>query len=428
MAAASSADFDAKLKSWGLEAKMVEYLSELGLNSACAVAHAAVQDSELLEQVIVPFEQGVQIGDKTYKVEGVPIKWRVAMRHAWAECRKAEAPTPPASSAAAAAPAPAAAAPAPLSRRSKTELEPGEFEERAHNWEKQFTQHPRLFPRAILLGAEREMARVMWEKVVTRAFTPPPLGAVVFTRTFNPDGSLNELVSEPYVPASDDEADNKGKKQKYREPKTPFGFIHALEATKWLWTWAGICCVDAMEPLVEHIKRLLESGTSLALCRRLFQKLLWVVCSEMQKGVTADTALGSICNDRSFLQAELRDLENQRAPHLDYNKDTDKRGKREFDQGRNHSEHKEHIQNLQNKLKFFKDRSWDSKNIEQEWQQHRRGKGAPASSSWEQSASDWRASLGRGRGSSDKGGKGGKNKGYKGKNGKKAGSKGKGGF
>ena len=131
MAAASSADFDAKLKSWGLEAKMVEYLSELGLNSACAVAHAAVQDSELLEQVIVPFEQGVQIGDKTYKVEGVPIKWRVAMRHAWAECRKAEAPTPPASSAAAAAPAPAAAAPAPLSRRSKTELEPGEFEQRA---------------------------------------------------------------------------------------------------------------------------------------------------------------------------------------------------------------------------------------------------------------------------------------------------------
>ena len=297
-------------------------------------------------------------------------------------------------------------------RKSKKELEPGEFEDRCAKWERQFVQVARTFPRRLLQGADEAMARVMWEKVVTRDYKPPMLGEVIFSRTFQANGKLNEHASDPYVPASEDEKPEPEKKRlKFKNPDTTWGFLHALEANKWLWVWAGLCEDISIVPFVEFLKDLVENGTSLKVCKRLYVKLMWGICTEMQKGETADQAFNSLMDpkNRTVLQAELFELTNFKKNDEDTrsgrvvlksNEENDGNKKRKPDPNT--------LYHLEQRIKYWKERANNSNWEQQPW---RNSGGASSSNAWDQSA----GSKGKGAKNGSKGKGKGKGRGGKGK-------------
>ena len=425
-AAASLVDFKADLSAWGLHDKAIEYLVAIGLKNHMLLANAAVDDAELTTGLIKPFVDGVTAPDEQeHKLDQgsvMVVAFRAAMRHAWQQCREKLAPpapaTPPATAAAAAAAPPGSAAPPTAPPRSRTELKPGEFEERCAKWESKYSQHKRVFPRLVLQGATKELARVMYEKEITRAFEPPHLGAIVFSRTFNANGSLNEKASEPYVVASDDEdGDHRKKALRYKEPRSTWGFLHALDATKWLWTWAGLCEDASLDLLVVHVKSLLEAGTSLFHCKQLWNKLMWTVCASMQKGNTADKTLVDLMANTLVLQSELFAIQNYVAPpDLDRPAKAVLRPKRDWDASTRGGPSAEDFTNLQRKLKWYKDNSKNPQADARAWAQHRAATSS-SSTSWTPQNSDLNdhnPDKGKGKGKNGKGGKNGSKSGNRG--------------
>ena len=414
-AAAADADFRNQLAGWGVPTDGITYLAAIGMLNPAALANAAVSDEELMTEVSQPFIDGINIDGTMHKYDGIAVRWRSAVRQSWNECCKLVFPPTPAAPAAAAPAAAEQAAPASRPRKSRKELEAGEFETNCLKWEQQFTQVKRTFPRELLRGADEAMARVLWEKYITRTFTPPPLGEVIFSRTFMADGRLNTSAADPYVPASDDEKEEKREpRKKYREPRTTWCVLHALDATKWLWIWAGLCDEASITVFCDYLKGLIEHGTGIGIVKQLYSILLWRVCAAMSRGETADQALNELMDpkNKTVLQAELFELKNMPKDKPDEeskgrvtlraNEDTEKKRKQPDPY---------HVWHLEQKLKHYKDEA--KKNNQDQWRWN------PAGSS--SSGAGDHAGGGRG-----KGGKNGKGTKSGGKGGGKGGKNGKG--
>ena len=72
-------------------------------------------------------------------------------------------------------------------------LEKGDWQRGVDRWQSQWDP-PRTFPNKMLVGAEDVLARLLWEKRVSKAFMPLFLSEIIDTRAYQSDGNTDRVA------------------------------------------------------------------------------------------------------------------------------------------------------------------------------------------------------------------------------------------
>ena len=83
----------------------------------------------------------------------------------------------------------------PAPAKMPKELQPGQWQKGIDDYERD-SKPPRFFPTNKLFGAEEVLARLLWEKNVSRMHTPMTLGQVVQLRSYTKHGAINLASKE----------------------------------------------------------------------------------------------------------------------------------------------------------------------------------------------------------------------------------------
>jgi len=317
MAAAMKDIKDAIKDIAGLTSAEVEYLTARGFGNVRIFARAAPSPELFITRVFTPYVQGMEIGGTMHKLDRDPVLAEASFVVAWEEA--AAARTAELRHASEGAPLAALGPPgayyttAPQARTQSTLL-PGDWQRQVDRWESQWTPK-RTFPSKILQGSETVLARLLYEKDVTRQFTPLGLCDIVATRAYHYDGSVNVDRLERPKPdqalnishAGEVYVDNGNREN--TKSLTSWDANDAITSNLWALRWADLASDGPAEDFQNLLVKLIRSpDVDLYVFQPLYTSLSWRIAMAMREGASWDQASADLKRDRGWIDDQVQKL------------------------------------------------------------------------------------------------------------------------
>ena len=181
-----------------------DYLADRSIRTTATLALLAKDEPQLEQVLIVPLTSGWECTDgRTLTLASEKPIAQTILRHMWKEARagwdrRMAANRNAVAATAAAASSGSAPAPSPAADdRVPKQLPANVWSSLINNYQsQQIGGFDRVFPVNELLGAERIVARVYHEHVVSKNYGPIHLGEIVAARTFSASGEPNPLAKK----------------------------------------------------------------------------------------------------------------------------------------------------------------------------------------------------------------------------------------
>ena len=234
----------------GLSAEDVAFLNDKGFSSIRLSARAANSVENFIERLVDPYVHGVFVGSTEHKssrdAEITEAIFLVVLEQA--KARRDREPT--VTSARVLPPAPVRHEPPASTLKAPTLLSAADWQHGVDRWEAQWFSPRRNFPSNLILGSELVLARLLWERRVSRSFTPLGLTEIVSTRAYNVDNAINlNRVERPHgdaairITATGVESECASTWDS--ELACKWDTADAIDANSWAWRWAEYAS-DAM--------------------------------------------------------------------------------------------------------------------------------------------------------------------------------------
>ena len=302
-----------------------EYLKALGMKTARHVLRFGESEEEFKKDVVKPLIDGVEIEGVQYKSTRAASTVRVSLlvvldlAKAWKESvdmANARPAGPPAPSTLGAAPA--AAPKQEVSTR--TSLSAADWTGQIGIWENQWTPK-RPFPINEIVGAERALATLLYELKVSRKFTALSLTEIIFTRSYNADGTYNSTTKrEPSQHERNTDAIAKSLGHVDEGGRSNFAFISnlqfvtaqdAITSNAWALRWAGYAKEEEIDESERFWKTQLRGNlfTDLRIFQTVYVAFGWKVAHSMRNGDTWYTAFSTLIKDANWMTNEIKAAE-----------------------------------------------------------------------------------------------------------------------
>jgi len=303
------------LTSNGVDEQISDFLKAKGIVSLRVLALMAVTADMLFERVIAPVVAGVDVAGVSFKTTSDPFVARATVTAAWMQ---AVALTEPAGPIALTAPATAGGASSSGSSTTAIEaakyvtmkdsdikaagLAPGVWCKQIKAWED--LQSPaRKFPVSLLIGAEKVLARILYEHFVSKLYSPIKIGEIPGQRSFSTDGNINKRALE----AKEKQLKIRGTAIEFEAesiediPKDFVTFMDAMSAI----AWAFVFCEVSTEAVatawcdywVRHARH-----RNVERVKKAFETASWKVAMEMRGGTPFEEVTKQIRQDSEYIQ------------------------------------------------------------------------------------------------------------------------------
>ena len=316
----------------GLTEHEIDYLRAAGATTARHLIRVAETEAEFNELVIAPFIAGTILETTEFKAERSAMTTKTSFLVArdlcfdWKHEKDLKHSTlAPNTTGMAASAASAAGIPAQVAT-SCTTLSTTDWRAGIDSWEQQWTPK-RDFPVLLLQGAERALARLVYEARTTRKFSPLALIEIVQSRTFNPDGSYNkqqkaklsnlEVHAEGIAKALGHDAEFEIEFKEDRNLTTLLA-LDCLEANSWALKWAGYGTENECNSACQWWTQLLrgERCPDASVFQHIYLAFGWKVSFAMRGGLTWFDAHKATSEDKEWLDNEIRSAQSKRSGRI----------------------------------------------------------------------------------------------------------------
>ena len=290
----------------GLSDDDIEDLVAKGYTTIRLFARAPTNVDKLIERIVEPYVVGVTIDLLEHKSERHADITETVFFVAWEEAnllRDREF------AATVSAPLPPLAAqehgPNPPAQKAPVVLPLADWQRGVDRWEQQWTPK-REFPTSMLTGSDFVLARLLWERNVSRVFTPLGLTEVVCTRAFNLDGTINiNRVDKPQRDAalriSATGVETESATAADTELGSKWDTADAIDANGWALRWAEYASDPVWDDWRNWLLRLLrETGFGLKPFSYFYLVAGWRIAMAMRGGVTWDEAVTKLMADANW--------------------------------------------------------------------------------------------------------------------------------
>ena len=195
--------------------------------------------------------------------------------------------------------------PNPPAQKAPVVLPLADWQRGVDRWEQQWTPK-REFPTSMLTGSDFVLARLLWERNVSRVFTPLGLTEVVCTRAFNLDGTINiNRVDKPQRDAalriSATGVETESATAADTELGSKWDTADAIDANGWALRWAEYASDPVWDDWRNWLLRLLrETGFGLKPFSYFYLVAGWRIAMAMRGGVTWDEAVTKLMADANW--------------------------------------------------------------------------------------------------------------------------------
>ena len=274
------------------------------------VAKVGDTDKEFAKAIVDKLTEGVTIRDKQYKFcdDDNPEVVRAQLACLWDKCRQeaARAAAEAVPMADVQAVAPFLPPPPPVFDPNKNKppkfLAPGVWQARIAAFEEEW-QGKRKFPYKMLVGAEEVLARLLWEKEVSKIYTPLKMGEVIAARSFNSCGKINHWSTERsnkdvlQITRGGSEGVELVAKEWTFTPRSLEMIQDALEAVKWALVFAGYGNDIVVGAWTDKFLVNLKTKKVPELTKDLYAEAALALAMEMREGKSFEMASADILRD-----------------------------------------------------------------------------------------------------------------------------------
>ena len=336
MAAAAKAAFQEMLEESGLNDAERDYLKAKGITTARHLERSAADENDFIQSVVTPYLQGVSVDAVEHKADRDVAVAQTCFLVCRDLAKEARMPQPVAAPAAAtqgaATNAGAPAAPGAPAASTATTLSARDWTEGINNWEAQWKGTSRSFKTAEIAGSEKVLARLLYQKLTSKNFTPLYLTEVVATRTYRSDGQLNTHAATRRQDSALDTV-AKGIARQMGEEIPDYhddGRLvwlsrtmvdDCLRANSWALRWVAMGSEDTIERVEEFWKNLIRTNAfgnhqgDMKIFQQVYTAAQWRVAYAMKAGVTFETATDELISDEKWIERQVKQAEFGKTPH-----------------------------------------------------------------------------------------------------------------
>ena len=331
-AAAAKAAFQEMLEESGLNDAERNYLKAKGITTARHLERSASDEHEYIQALVNPYLQGTTVATEEHKADRDVEVAKTCFLVCLDLVKESRQPQPAAAAAAggqvaaATGVAGAATAPATPAASTATTLSARDWTEGINNWEAQWKGTSRSFKTAEIAGSEKVLARLLFQKLSSRNFTPLFLTEVVATRTYRSDGQLNnhaaarrqdsalETVAKGIARQMGEEVPD------YHDDGRLVALSRAmvedcLRANSWALRWVAMGSEDNIERVEEFWKNAIRTNAfgdrfgDMKIFQQVYTAAQWRIAYAMKAGVTFDTAIDEFIKDERWLERQVKQAE-----------------------------------------------------------------------------------------------------------------------
>ena len=203
-------------------------------------------------------------------------------------------------------PAPVGHEPPASTLKAPTLLSAADWQHGVDRWEAQWGSPRGNFPSSLILGSERVLARLLWERGVSRSFTPLGLTEIVSTRAYDVDNAINLYrVERPHRDAATritaTSVESECASTLDSELGCKWDTADAIDANSWVWRWAEY----ASDAMAEELRFLLISslrkpGMLLKAFSLWYSSASWRVAMAMRSGTSWDAGVAAMTADTKW--------------------------------------------------------------------------------------------------------------------------------
>ena len=311
------------LQEAGVPAEGLLYLQAKGINTLPVLAYIATDEAQLIERVIQPFIDGIDLSGHKYTLTGDEHIWKGSMLAAWEDCclaRKTNLSfTPPASSASSNVATLGAMVIPQTSEKIPATLTAGVWKTQIDAYENSSVPK-RDFPKEKLIGAEGVLARMLHEAQVSHMFTPIKLGELLQNRSFTATGTVNQIKTKDKVfgkfGISDDGQLELAPKTTW-DPQSQWAVIDGLEAVLWALVFCSYGTEVECNNWTQYFVRQARNRSNLESVKHAYDMASWRLALSMRSGDTFANASRDIIADTAYMQEQFTTFVDKRKPFED---------------------------------------------------------------------------------------------------------------
>eukprot|EP00438_Fugacium_kawagutii_P021843 Skav233012 [mRNA] locus=scaffold909:68906:88437:+ [translate_table: standard] len=298
----------------GAGPEVMQYLDARGIRTAPTLALIASDADAFEKTVVMPLLSGFSKGGVNIKLteEEKPIAKAVLLRM-WAESklqwqqRNSSAPAPATSTPTPATLTSASAATVPGASSSGNDKPPKTLPPQI--WNQQIQKYnailvgtrPRRFPEMEILGTESILARIHFEHVTSKQYTPVGLGELLAKRSFAAGGEINPLSRNPRKSGTiyiEDEKLVQDDTEKPWQPRSVLAVMDGANAIRWAWVLLELGEEDQIHDYIDwFIGKARSRPQRLDQLRQFWDAASWKMCMRMRSGKLFGEAASIIMSD-----------------------------------------------------------------------------------------------------------------------------------
>ena len=193
----------------------------------------------------------------------------------------------------------------PTTRKAPKTLGPGVWAKQIKEFENFYTP-ARVFPQQMVYGAEEVLARLLWEKDVSKMYTPLGLGEIVASRSYTSTGQVNKFTTEDKAKETFEFRQGAGNSVNLEaktftcDPKSARMVEDGMDANKWALVFAGYATEEVADKCMNQFKKNLRTKGNPQMCTDLYEAASLKLVLEMRAGKDFSQATRELIEDRHW--------------------------------------------------------------------------------------------------------------------------------
>ena len=291
----------------GIDQTILDYLKARKAMSIGVLGAMARTWDEVDKTLVQPLLDGYEHDGVTHKVDQKDAALAKAqIRFLWKKSHDSLDGTPAPTSNTATPPS--SGTNAASSKQPPKEIPPDILRELLAKYEdQQIDGIRREFPQRMLLGADKVLSRLWWEKE-QKAFSPIGLHELLTARVFDAAGNPNPLAQQMEARlVAAGSSSNTSSDEPHWTPKGVLALLDALEAIEWAFILLRMGTEAEVRAWISWWRCLVRTKTQkLEQIKQYWLEANWKVCLEMRQGTTFAEVTKQVMTEQHSLQSALQ--------------------------------------------------------------------------------------------------------------------------